>query len=189
MRRLIVLLALGVVLMTAGCSQVLVQTDFDQTANFAALKTYEWYAAEPPVSGDVQSDYPMLDMRVRTAVDTELDAKGYTKVETDPDFFVIYHAAVAREIEVSTTSTAVHPPGYYGWRYVAPPVWVNQTVARTYNKGTLILDVVDARNEKLIWRGAVEGEVDQAVTQQQRKAIVKEAVNKILAEFPPKPME
>lgn len=186
MRALVVLLALGAVLVTGGCSQVSVQTDFDPSADFKALKTYAWYDAEQPQSGDPRVDNPILDQRVRTTVETVLTEKGYQKVDAAPDFFLVYHAAVSKEIGVATSSTPAYPAGYYGWYYTAPPMWVDQSYSYTYNQGTLILDVVDAKNEKLIWRGSAQANVDDPNTQQQRKNLMNEAVRGMLANFPPK---
>lgn len=187
MRALIILLALGAVFLTGGCSQVSVQTDFDQSADFASLKTYAWYDGEQPTTGDPRADNPMLDQRVRTAVETVLNEKGFTKTDAAPDFLLIYHAAVSKEIGVTTTTQPGYSAGYYGWNYVYSPVWIEQSASYTYNQGSLILDVVDAKSEKLIWRGSAQANVDDVNTQQQRKNLMNEAVRGMLAKFPPKP--
>ena len=185
MRALSVLLAFGVILVTGGCSQVSVQSDFDPSADFAGLQTYAWYAAEQPKSGDIRVDNPLLDTHVRTAVESALNARGYMKADANPDFQLIYHAAVSKEIAITTTSTPVYPRGYYGWRYVAPPVWVEQPVAHTYEKGSLVLDIIDAKNEKLSWRGSIQAELDQTATPQERTARLNAAVKEMIAKFPP----
>jgi hypothetical protein len=187
MRALIVLLALGAVFVTGGCSQVSVQTDFDQTADFTALKTYAWYAGEQPTTGDPRVDNPMLDQRVRAAVETTLNEKGFQKTDTAPDFLLIYHAASSKEIGVTTTTASGYSAGYYGWNYVYAPMWTEQAASYTYTQGSLILDVVDAKSEKLIWRGSAQANVDDVNTQQQRKNLMNEAVRGMLAKFPPKP--
>jgi hypothetical protein len=187
MKKLIVVLALGVVLVANGCSQISVQSDFDPSADFEALKTYAWYEAEQPKTGDIRIDNPILDQRVRSTVEGALNAKGYTKVAENPDFLLVYHAAVSKELEVTSGTTAYGAYGYYGWHYVAAPVWVETPTAYTYNKGTLILDIIDAKSEKLVWRGSAQAELNETSTQQQKKARMDEAVNGMLKNFPPKP--
>jgi hypothetical protein len=187
MRALVVLLALGALLVAGGCSQVSVQTDFDPKADFTALKTYSWYNAEQPKEGDPRLDNPLLDQRVRSTVETVLNAKGYVKDDVNPDFWLVYHAAVSKEIGTTTTTSSSTYGGYYGWYYVSSPVWVETPTMYTYNQGTLILDIVDAKAEKLIWRGSAQANVDNPETQQQRKNLMNEAVNGMLSKFPPKP--
>jgi hypothetical protein len=189
MRMVLVLLALGMVLAALGCSQVSVQADYDPAADFSSLRTYAWYSAEQPKSGDIRVDNPLLDTHIRSAVENALDAKGYIITGGNPDFQLIYHAAVTKEIAVARTSTPVYPPGYYGWHYVAQPVWVEQAVPYTYEKGSLILDIIDARNEKLMWRGSIQAEVDKTATPQMRAGRIAEAVKDMLAQFPPGPVK
>jgi Domain of unknown function (DUF4136) len=192
MRALIVLLALGACLVMGGCSTVEVQSDYDPAADFASLKTYAWYAEEQPTTGDIRVDNPIVDSRIRTAVETQLNAKGYTKVDANPDFFLIYHAAVSKEIAVTTTTstTVAYGGGYahggYGWGYVAAPMWVETPTSYTYDKGTILVDIVDAKNEKLVWRGSAQAEVDESRTQQQREQRINGAMKEMLANFPPK---
>ena len=189
MKAIIVLLAQGMVLAALGCSQVSVQTDYDPAADFSGLRTYAWYTAEQPKSGDIRVDNPLLDRHVRSAVENALDAKGYIKADANPQFQLIYHAAVTKEIAVARTSTPVYPPGNYGWHYVAQPVWVEQAVPYTYEKGSLILDIIDARNEKLMWRGSIQAEVDKTATPQVRAGRIETAVRDMLAQFPPGPVK
>jgi len=165
----------------------MVQSDFDPSANFTSLHTYAWFAAEQPKSGDVRVDNPLLDTRVRAAVENALNSRGYIESDANPDFYLIYHAAVSKEIEVTTTRTAVYPPGWYGWHHVAPPVWVERQVPYTYDKGTLIVDIVDAKDQKLVWRGSIQAELDKTATPQQRRSRLDAAVSEMMAQFPPKP--
>jgi hypothetical protein len=131
----------------------------------------------------------LLDTHVRTAVENALNARGYMKADANPDFQLIYHAAVSKEIAITTTSTPAYAPGYYGWRYVATPVWVERPAAYAYEKGSLILDIIDARNEKLMWRGSIQAEVDKTATPQMRAGRIAAAVKDMLAQCPPGPVK
>ena len=55
-----------------------------------------------------------------------------------------------------------------------------------YDEGTLILDIVDAESRTLIWRGSARAEVSATVAPETREARVREAVRRILEQFPPK---
>jgi Domain of unknown function (DUF4136) len=54
-----------------------VKTDYDHSANFAFYKTYSWIR--------VQSDDFLWDSRIKQDVDTQLAAKGWTKVDSNGD--------------------------------------------------------------------------------------------------------
>jgi hypothetical protein len=54
-----------------------------------------------------------------------------------------------------------------------------------YEEGSLILDFVDPQTKQLIWRGSAKAEVDDVKTPEKREALIDEAVQKILKNFPP----
>ena len=54
-----------------------------------------------------------------------------------------------------------------------------------YEEGTLILDFMDAKTNKLIWRGAAKAEIDRVNTPGKKDKLIAEAVQKILKSFPP----
>ena len=54
-----------------------------------------------------------------------------------------------------------------------------------YQQGTLLLDVVKADNKQLIWRGTATDEVYPEPGQEAGEKRLREAVQKILAQFPP----
>jgi len=184
MRLFLMLAVLGMRLAALGCSRVSVLSDYDPAADFTSLHTYAWYAAEQPKTGDIRLDNPLLDTHIRSAVENALNAKGYIKADENPDFQLIYHAAVTKEIAVTKTATLVYPTGY-GWHYVGTPVWVERAVPYAYEKGSLILDIIDAKNERLTWRGSIQAELDKTATPQMRAARIETAVKDMLAQFPP----
>jgi len=72
---LLFLAALG----TALAQQV--STYFDHQTNFAQYKTYSWE--------QVKSADPLWDTRIKSAVDTQLQAKGWTRVNSGGDVCVV----------------------------------------------------------------------------------------------------
>jgi hypothetical protein len=57
-----------------------------------------------------------------------------------------------------------------------------------YDKGTLFVDLVEPRTDKLIWRGWAEGGVDGAIDNQAwMESRIDEAIAKILARLPNRP--
>ena len=164
----------------AGCAaQVAVNADYDRSANFAALHTYAWRPGAQQGVGDPRFDSTLLDKRVRAAVDRALTAKGYQQAApgTSGDFLVGYHAVVRQKTSFQTVNR------WYGYRGVRGG-WP-QTYVQSYDEGMLLIDVVDPASMDLLWRGTGTGAVDPQATPEKRERRINEAVDAILAKFPP----
>ena len=183
------LVTLGCVITLAGCSPITVSTDYDPSIDFSDYRTYAWLPdldkrIADPQSVDPRINNTLLDKRVRKAVETHLGAKGYTMVSTDtPDLYVAYHAALIGKVDVTTVNRHY---GYGpGWRGRGGSIGT-ETHVREYEEGTLILDLIDAKTESLIWRGLAQAEVWVTSTPEEREKRINEAVRKMLERFPPK---
>ena len=115
--------------------------------------------------------------RIREAAAAELGARGFAFNETAPDFRVAMHGGTKTRVRVTDS----------GYRYGPGPWWGGHGVdVYQYEEGTLILDVVDAKSNELIWRGTATGVVNPDATPEQKEKQIREAVTKMLANFPPK---
>jgi hypothetical protein len=65
-----------------------------------------------------------------------------------------------------------------------PPV--TTTYVRQYEEGTLVLDIVNAKSNQLMWRGSAQAEINRQLKPEEREKRLQEAIGKILAQFPPK---
>jgi hypothetical protein len=54
-----------------------------------------------------------------------------------------------------------------------------------YKVGTLIIDVIDARQKRLVWRGSGERTLGEEQTPEKRTEIINTTVNEVLGRFPP----
>ena len=75
--------------------------------------------------------------------------------------------------------------GYGYGRYGRPMGGYSETRVSEYTQGTLIIDIVDAASNELVWRGSTEGRVREKKTPEEREKRIRDAVAAILAEFPP----
>jgi hypothetical protein len=57
------------------------------------------------------------------------------------------------------------------------------TEVRSYKKGTLVLDIVDARTHQLVWVGILDKEVRSVNPPSKR---IQKTITKLLKNFPPK---
>jgi hypothetical protein len=174
------LTAVGIVVLVA-CSTVTVSFDYDTSANFDGLHTYDWFAGLEQNTGDLRVDNPWLVSRIRNAVERELADKGYQRNFTAPDFYVSSQAAIEGKISVETYETPVrHGPrgGWAGWGGT-------YTEVRQYEEGTLVLDILSGKTGALIWRGTGKAEVHQEQSAAKRTETINGAVRQILTNFPP----
>ena len=174
----------------ASCSSLRVSSDYDSEADFSALHSYEWLPAPRVESGDPKIQYDsLLAGRVKTAVNERLAEKGFERDAGHPDFLVTYHVAIDNKISVTYLNELYgYGPGWGpGYRrnimhYGYPS---RNAVVSEYQVGTLILDVVRAADRQLIWRGTASDEVYPDNSTEAREKRVREAVEKILEQFPP----
>ena len=166
----------------AGCACFTVSHDYDTHANYASYKTYDWYAAGRRAQGKAEGvENPIMDRRVRAAVERELAAKGFQmKKEGDPDFLVTYYPAYRNGTSYTTTTL-----GGWGGRRWGYGVGTQFTEARPFREGTIVLEIVDAKSNQLVWRSAAEGALTGLADPEDAEAQVTDAVRKMLARFPP----
>lgn len=165
--------------LTVSCSPIYgVSYDYQRTVNFTHLMTYDWLPV--PKEANISS----LDLaRIKSAVNSELEAKGLKMTSRNPDFLIAEHLGTKDKVIID------------GWGYYDDPYlfyWrgyrgYGGLTAYQYEEGIIILDFVDPGSKNLIWRGTAKGVLSGATTPEKRDTLVKEAIRKILKHFPPTP--
>jgi hypothetical protein len=161
----------------AGCATLTVGSHIDRTVNFGEYITYDWGPPDNLPVGDPRLDNnPFFDERVRAAVEQELATKGFEKATSAaPDVRLHYHASVSQDIDIRGLNREY---GYCEDADCGPYV---------YEAGTLLVDLVDARTNKLLWRGWAEGSMDGAIDDQKwMEERIDQAVKRILERLPRK---
>ena len=180
---------LVIVFFISGCSTLKVTNDYNPDFSFAEFQFYNWIPDVPATTGDPRIDgNTLLHDRVRNAIDDQLAAKGYVKSKTDkPDFWVTYHFTLDKQTEIQTINGYYNYGPGWGWRnrdYYSP-YYGSETYVYTYEQGTLIVDIVDPSNRKLVWRGSVTDKVNFSNTPEQKIQKIREAVARLFMQFPP----
>jgi hypothetical protein len=171
-------------LLTAACvawlgTTVLASTvtyDYDRTANFSRFRTYTWTRGNPVTD-------PLNHQRIVRAVETQLAARGFTKVDSgrNPDVFVAYHAAMDQSIEINAFgSGGFGPYGLGGSR-------MGTARADKVTVGSVVVDMVDAADRKMVWRGSASQELDPRASAEKKDKAVNKAIEKMFKNYPPKP--
>ncbi|MEW6360210.1 MAG: DUF4136 domain-containing protein [Planctomycetota bacterium] len=183
MRVLGYLLVLFVVALAVGCIEV--QYDYDPDVNFAALKTFDWMPIEAkPTISELALD------RIKKSITSQLEAKGLKMASQKPDFHIVAHVSKEEKIDITSFGYDYAPARRY-WRGAYPGDWrggyPGDIRTTYYEEGTLILDFVDAKTKKLLWRATAKKELDPGTkTPEEAQKSTDEVVQKILEHFPPR---
>lgn len=169
MRVLISGLVLVTAMLVASCSRMLVKHDFDPTVDFTPYQTYSWLET---AGGDGIDS--LVDVRIRSAVERELATRGLFK-STGPnaDLLISYEGRVEEKKEVVTHN-------YDYWRGAPVETYTNISSQR---EGTLIIDIIDSKLRRVIWRGWATAVLGDGPADEK---LINEAVANILASYPPK---
>jgi hypothetical protein len=174
MRRLAVIFALSV--LAGGCASMSVSSHIEHGVNFAGFVTYNWGPPDNLPVGDPRLDNnPFFKDHLMGAVEKALAAKGFTRTETGtPDLLVHYHASVSQRLDVYEADNR------YGYCYADCQPQVNN-----YDLGTLIIDIVDTRTNKVVWRGWAQDAMNGVIDNQARlEKQVDEGVTKMMQLLP-----
>jgi hypothetical protein len=153
-----VLLVLGLALMAGPAFAQKVYIDYDRGYDGGGIETFAW--AKTSETSVAKAD-PLLHSRIVNGIEYYLSLGGAREVESNPDVYVTYHTSTEKEVRLDTDYWGYGYPGgwayggYYGRRSYAYGGYggTSSTTVRTYEKGTLIVDVWDAASNKLVWRG------------------------------------
>jgi hypothetical protein len=173
--------ALGfLALALGGCSQFAIRSEHDRSADFARLRTYAWLPLDEVAPADQRVLDRYIDARIRSAVASELGAKGYRPAGSEqPDFFLNYRLATAPAEQVKGSPRSYFGAGWGGWP------GIEAVYTETYDEGTLYLAVIDGRTKRMIWIGAAGARLLPHISLERRVKRVDAAVHRILERFPP----
>lgn len=162
-------------LVLASCAAMSISSYVARDADFNRYRTYAWGPADTFGTGDPRLDNNTLFLeRLQTAVDKELAARRFEKTSSGaPDLLIHYHASVSQRVDVNGADQK------YGYCDDCRPF--------VFDAGTLTVDLVDSRTNKLVWRGWAEGSLDGIIDDQKSmEQRIDDAVARILAKLPRK---
>ncbi|MCB2206998.1 MAG: DUF4136 domain-containing protein [Bacteroidetes bacterium] len=177
------------VLFLSSCSSLKVYTDSDKTVDFnqfASFSLYPW---------DYKHGYQLNDYdkgTILNAIKTEMTEKGYEFEKEGGDLVISIFLTL--DDKTSYTAYTDHYGGWagygggwgysgFGYGYGYGPGFSTTTVTENnYQEGTLIIDIFNAADKKLIWQGIGLKEVQTDLDKRDQQ--LPKNVGKILASFP-----
>ena len=175
MKRLALLTILLAGALIAGCATMNSGHYLDPTAPFDNYLTYKWGPPDNLPIGDPRLDNNAFFIDyLQGAVEKNLAGKGYVYDANDPDLLIHYHASVNQRLDVYGTDKQY---GYCTGN--CEPQVVD------YELGTLMLDIVDTRTNKVVWRGWAQDAMNGIIENQDRlEKKTEEAVGLMMAQLP-----
>jgi len=154
-----------------------VKIDYDKAFNFAPIRTYS-------IALGTKWGNDLSERRVLTEVDEAIAAKGWTKVDTNPDVQVVLHGATQTKRNASTFYSGMGGYGGYGYGGFGG-MGTASTVVNEYKVGMLVVDIFDSKSKGLIFRGTAEDEISDNSERNQKR--IEKASTKMFKDFPPTP--
>ena len=146
-------------------------TDYNHNVDFTQYKTYSWI--------EVKASDPLWTDRTKSAVDSELQSKGWTKAPGVGDASLAAFGSTHEQPRLETFYTGLG--GGWFWRGFGDGIAT--TTVDNIPVGTLVLDIFDTPTKKLIWRG-VANDVLSDKPEKNEKKLEKE-VKSMFKDFPP----
>jgi hypothetical protein len=183
MKKRLFTLMLGLAISAGAASAQDVRYNFDQNTVFSRFTTYKWVELK-----GAQSPGDLLEKQIKAAFDTELAAKGLTKVEDDSaNLFIGFQAGVGQEKEFTSYNTNWgYGGGWYraGW-YGYPGGGMTTGQTSTIYVGQLALSMYDSANQDLVWRGLGSKTIDPKAKPEKQQKNLNKTVKKMLKNYPP----
>ena len=160
----------------AGCATMNVSSHVDRGVDFAQYRTWDWGPADTLPTGDPRLDNnPFFKDYLEGAFEKQLAARHFEKSASGtPSLLIHYHANISQRFDVN----GIDNRRGYCYDDCEPRVI-------EYEQGTLVIDVVDTRTNRVVWRGWAQDSVDGVIDNQDRLARqIDKAVTRMMERFP-----
>lgn len=162
-----------VVLIGVACGLRGVHSFTGRHVNIGEYRHYTWAPAARSRTGDPRLDNnDIFREHVREMIDRRLIERGFQKDTPglSPDVWVHYHTSVSQQMDLHE---------------LAPWDVCPECTPFIFDAGTLVIDLVDARSQTLVWRGWAEGNITSLIDDQARlEADIDRIVGRIMASLP-----
>ncbi|WP_162428330.1 DUF4136 domain-containing protein [Pontibacter pudoricolor] len=184
--------ALFLLLLTSCTVGPDINSSYNSASNFRVYQTFAWHSAElpTPTIGSGPAYNPLLDQQIKQAIESELVKVGMRPAEESPDLLIAYDIALpaTQKLEADMAFAPGFGYGYSYWygyrfRYSVSGLPAYRSV-RDLPPGTLLIDLVEASTNKLVWRGWYEAGIDPTAL---GGYDLNKAVANIMSRYPPVP--
>ncbi len=173
--------------LTISLSAQKVTVDLDKSVDFSNYKSIHflgWQKDSNQLMNDFDKD------RMRDAFTNEFNERNMVYVDDDADIEITLYLVL--EQKTSTSSYTNYYGGAYSGYRRGGWGWGNGYASTTYSendyiKGTLVMDVYDAKTKNLIWQSVASGTVKE--NPKKREKSIPKGIKKMMKKFPIKPIK
>jgi hypothetical protein len=149
--------------------------------NFSNYKTFGWVSVNGEKTED-KADNDIVDNNIKNAISLDLENKGWKETSQNPDVLLDYNVMVEKQVSQASDPVFNYPyTNYYynrwhhrmGYMYYPNNLIGYHTYNIPFKVGTLTVNMIDAKTNKLIWSGSATGDVSsKMVTTQEAQGDV-----------------
>jgi hypothetical protein len=177
----------ALVLALVACSVTFAQdvrTNYMPGTDFSKFHTYAWVndvQGVPAVGGHPDQ---ILDAQVKLAIDSQMAAKGFTKVEDGgkADLLLGYQLAIDQEKQINGFGDNLG--GWGGWGPVGNFGTFSASTSSNYI-GTFVVGMYASAVKKLVWIGGAQHAIEPSKKQEKNQERLNKGAQKLLKDFPP----
>lgn len=157
-----------------------VEVKYDKNHDFSVYKTYSVDEGEIfTPKGERKFDEQDVKTWIRNSITRELELKGLTLVDSAADLHIDFVAGAMQQSEFEDW-------GPLGYSQTPDPIGQgsSRTWSSQYNQGSLFLDVIDTKGNKIVWSSTSTLSIEEEVDIQK---LISEIVMKSLKKLSTKP--
>jgi hypothetical protein len=174
-------LVLSACLLAACAAQPEILTNTDPDANLDSFRAFGFF---DPLGTDVDgASRSLLTAQLKYAMQREMGLRGLEPSDR-PDVLIDFLVTKERRTDVRESPNNVVSRSHWGTSVSMWPSSQTRTEVRHYKKGTLIIDLVDTRNRRLLAEGGAQNRIESNRFSQEQ---VDEVVRSIMAGIWPLP--
>lgn len=187
----------ALVLACVACSMTFAQdvrTNYMPGTDFSRYHTYTWVdevQGIPSVGGHPDQ---ILDAQVKQAIDSQMAAKGLTKVADGgkADLLLGYQLAIDQEKQINGVGDNLGSMGpwvswgpWNGWGPWGGGFGAFSASTSSNYIGTFVVGIYDPAVKKLVWIGSAQHAIEPSKKQEKNQERLNKGAKKLLKDFPP----
>jgi hypothetical protein len=164
-----------IVLLICSCTAPKAVFDYDKKTDFTKYKTYNYYPdIETGLSG-------LNDKRMFRLTDSIMQARGFRKTAT-PDFYINVETGFFEPDQNGGVGVGVGGGG----RSAGGGISIGLPIGSSKRNHEIVLDLVDVRQDLLIWQAIITGFFKEEATPEERVNYFRAVLLKAFEDYPPK---
>jgi Domain of unknown function (DUF4136) len=180
----------GLILALVACSVMHAQdvrTNYMPGTDFSKYRSYAWVdevQGVPAIGGHPDQ---ILDAQVKQAIDSQMAAKGLTKVADGgkPDLLLGYQLMIDREKQINGFGDSWGGWGGWGGPWGGNSFGSFSASTSTNYVGTFVIGMYDAAARKLVWIGGAQHAIEPSKKPEKNQERLNKGAQKLLKDFPP----